>query len=94
MTFYNTMVLLILLTVSAFFTWINWHITTAMNTAANAMASAAHTYQDAFQNYEAERLRIGMELSQLSKESIRVRELLKKLEHKTPAKPNQDPKVR
>lgn len=78
MKFYYTMTLLILLAVAGFFAWINWRVTGAMLDAAEAMTKVSLDYREASQNHQAERLRVGMALTQLEKDTMRLRTYLKR----------------
>ena len=78
MKFYYTMMLLILMVIAGFFAWINWRVTGAMLDAAEAMTKVSNDYREASQHHQAERLRVNMALTQLEKDTMRLRTYLKK----------------
>ena len=78
MKVYLGVILALLIFVAGMFGWFMLHVADYFNTAANALTVAAHDYRDAARNYESERLRIGMNLSQLEKDTMRLRIYLQK----------------
>ena len=78
MKFYCTLVLIVLLGVAAVFGWFMLNVAESFHKAAYSLERASNDYRDSAQNYEAERLRIAQELSQLAKDRIRIRAHLQK----------------
>lgn len=70
---YLAIMLVVLVGIGVFFVVVGLHITERFNAATAALEKASNDYRDAAQNYEAERQRIGQELSQLAKDRVQIR---------------------
>jgi len=78
MKVYLGVILALLIFVAGLFGWFMLHVADCFNTAANALTAAAYDYRDASQHYQAEKLRVGMALTQLEKDTMRLRTYLQK----------------